>query len=108
MSTFDKLYIDGAFTPSDSTETIDVIDSVTEDVMATIRPSRTVNAITETGRPCGATTTPATPFTRAGRTNGAKCANVSACPARMALVAFKNIANRYAKKNPLVYLNLCL
>jgi acyl-CoA reductase-like NAD-dependent aldehyde dehydrogenase len=36
MTTFDKLYIDGAFTPSDSTETIDVIDSVTEDVMATI------------------------------------------------------------------------
>src|SRR5215217_2882412 len=36
MTTFDKLYIDGAFTPSDSAETIDVIDSVTEDVMATI------------------------------------------------------------------------
>ena len=36
MTTFDKLYIDGAFTPSDSSETIDVIDSVTEDVMATI------------------------------------------------------------------------
>jgi acyl-CoA reductase-like NAD-dependent aldehyde dehydrogenase len=39
-TTFDKLYIDGAFTPSDSSETIDVIDSVTEDVMATI-PSGT-------------------------------------------------------------------
>src|SRR6476619_173890 len=36
MTTFDKLYIDGAFTPSDSSETIDVIDSVTEDVMATV------------------------------------------------------------------------
>jgi acyl-CoA reductase-like NAD-dependent aldehyde dehydrogenase len=39
-TTFDKLYIDGAWGPSDSTETIDVIDSVTEDVMATI-PSGT-------------------------------------------------------------------
>jgi aldehyde dehydrogenase (NAD+) len=36
MTTFDKLYIDGAFSPSESSETIDVIDSVTEDVMATI------------------------------------------------------------------------
>jgi aldehyde dehydrogenase (NAD+) len=33
---FDKLYIDGVFSPSDSSETIDVIDSATEDVMATI------------------------------------------------------------------------
>jgi aldehyde dehydrogenase (NAD+) len=33
---FDKLYIGGAFTPSDSSETIDVIDSVSEDVMATV------------------------------------------------------------------------
>jgi acyl-CoA reductase-like NAD-dependent aldehyde dehydrogenase len=40
MTTFEKLYIDGAWTPSDSTETIDVIDSATEDVMATI-PSGT-------------------------------------------------------------------
>ena len=40
MTAFEKLYIDGAWTPSDSTETIDVIDSVTEDVMATI-PSGT-------------------------------------------------------------------
>ena len=36
MTTFDKLYIDGAWTPSDSTETIDVVDSVSEDVMATV------------------------------------------------------------------------
>jgi aldehyde dehydrogenase (NAD+) len=36
MTAFEKLYIDGAWTPSDSTETIEVIDSVTEDVMATI------------------------------------------------------------------------
>src|SRR3954454_3412423 len=36
MTTFDKLYIGGAFSASDSSETIDVIDSVTEDVMATI------------------------------------------------------------------------
>lgn len=36
MSTYDQLYIDGAWVPSDSTETIEVIDSVTEDVMATI------------------------------------------------------------------------
>ncbi len=36
MTTFEQLYIDGAWTPSDSTETIEVIDSVTEDVMATI------------------------------------------------------------------------
>ena len=35
-TTFDKLYIDGAWTSPDSTETIDVIDSVTEDVMATV------------------------------------------------------------------------
>ncbi|MGI9031118.1 MAG: aldehyde dehydrogenase family protein [Ilumatobacteraceae bacterium] len=35
-TTFDKLYIDGAWTSSDSTETIDVIDSVNEEVMATI------------------------------------------------------------------------
>jgi aldehyde dehydrogenase (NAD+) len=36
MRTFDKLYIDGAWVPSESTETIDVIDSVTEEVMATV------------------------------------------------------------------------
>jgi aldehyde dehydrogenase (NAD+) len=36
MTAFEKLYIDGAWTASDSTETIEVIDSVTEDVMATI------------------------------------------------------------------------
>ena len=36
MTAFEKLYIDGAWTPSDSTETIDVIDSATEEVMATI------------------------------------------------------------------------
>ncbi len=36
MTTFDKLYIDGAWVAPGSTETIDVIDSVTEDVMATI------------------------------------------------------------------------
>ncbi|MGI9053254.1 MAG: aldehyde dehydrogenase family protein [Ilumatobacteraceae bacterium] len=35
-TSFDKLYIDGAWTASDSTETIDVIDSISEDVMATI------------------------------------------------------------------------
>jgi len=33
---FDQLYVDGAWAPSDSSETIDVIDSVTEDVMATV------------------------------------------------------------------------
>ena len=31
----------------------------------------------------------------------------SGCLTWMALVAFKNIANRYAKKNPLVYPYLC-
>ena len=36
MTTFDKLYIDGAWVAPGSTETIDVIDSVTEEVMATI------------------------------------------------------------------------
>jgi aldehyde dehydrogenase (NAD+) len=36
MTTFDKLYIDGAWVAPGSSETIDVIDSVTEDVMATI------------------------------------------------------------------------
>ena len=36
MTTYDKLYINGSWTPSTSTETIDVIDSITEGVMATI------------------------------------------------------------------------
>ena len=36
MTTFDKLYINGSWVAPDSTETIDVIDSVTEEVMATI------------------------------------------------------------------------
>ena len=36
MTTFDKLYINGSWVASDSTETIDVIDSVTEEVMATV------------------------------------------------------------------------
>ncbi len=40
MTTYDKLYINGAWTASTSTETIDVIDSVSEGVMATI-PSGT-------------------------------------------------------------------
>src|SRR3954447_1701431 len=34
--TYDKIYINGAWVASDSSETIDVIDSVTEDVMARI------------------------------------------------------------------------
>ena len=36
MTTYDKLYINGSWTPSNSTDSIDVIDSVTEGVMATI------------------------------------------------------------------------
>ena len=36
MTAFDKLYINGAWAAPGSTETIDVIDSVTEEVMATI------------------------------------------------------------------------
>ncbi len=40
ITTYDKLYINGAWTPSASTDTIDVIDSITEGVMATI-PSGT-------------------------------------------------------------------
>ncbi|MBA3288731.1 MAG: aldehyde dehydrogenase family protein [Acidimicrobiia bacterium] len=36
MRIFDRLYIDGAWTPSDSTATIDVVDSVTEEVMASV------------------------------------------------------------------------
>jgi acyl-CoA reductase-like NAD-dependent aldehyde dehydrogenase len=36
MTAFDKLYIDGRWIASTSTETIDVFDSVTEEVMATI------------------------------------------------------------------------
>src|SRR6476619_1421026 len=36
MTAFEKLYINGAWVASGSTETIDVIDSVTEEVMATI------------------------------------------------------------------------
>jgi len=35
-TTFDQLYINGAWTSPESTETIDVIDSVTEEVMATV------------------------------------------------------------------------
>ena len=40
MTTFDKLYINGTWVAAGSADTIDVIDSVTEDVMATI-PSGT-------------------------------------------------------------------
>ncbi len=36
MTQFDKLYIGGSWTASDGTDAIDVVDSVTEDVMATI------------------------------------------------------------------------
>jgi acyl-CoA reductase-like NAD-dependent aldehyde dehydrogenase len=36
MANYDKLYINGAWVPSTSNDTIDVIDSVTEDVMATV------------------------------------------------------------------------
>ncbi|MCU1360240.1 MAG: NAD-dependent aldehyde dehydrogenase, partial [Ilumatobacteraceae bacterium] len=36
MTTFDKLYINGSWVSPGSTETIDVIDSVDESVMATI------------------------------------------------------------------------
>ena len=46
--------------------------------ISTILPPRTVNPMTETGRPPGATTTPAAPFTSAGRTNGESRANIRA------------------------------
>jgi aldehyde dehydrogenase (NAD+)/betaine-aldehyde dehydrogenase len=36
MAAYDKLYINGAWVPSNSSETLDVVDSVTEEVMATI------------------------------------------------------------------------
>ncbi len=36
MTIYDKLYINGAWTPSASADTIDVIDSVNEEVMATV------------------------------------------------------------------------
>jgi len=36
MTTFDKLYIGGAWVASDSSKTIEVIDSITEEVMATV------------------------------------------------------------------------
>ena len=36
MTNYDKLYINGSWVASNSTDTIDVIDSITEDVMATI------------------------------------------------------------------------
>ena len=36
MTTFDKLYINGAWVSPSTTETIDVFDSVTEEVMASI------------------------------------------------------------------------
>ena len=44
MTTFDKLYIDGAWTPSDASGTLDVIDSVSEEVMATI-PAGSANDV---------------------------------------------------------------
>ena len=51
MTTFDKLYIDGAWIPSDSTETIEVIDSVTEDTMATIPAGSAADVDRAVGRP---------------------------------------------------------
>jgi aldehyde dehydrogenase (NAD+) len=36
MANYDKLYINGAWVPSTSSDSIEVIDSVTEDVMATV------------------------------------------------------------------------
>ena len=36
MTNYDKLYIDGAWVPSTGTDTLEVFDSVTEEVMATI------------------------------------------------------------------------
>jgi aldehyde dehydrogenase (NAD+) len=44
MANYDKLYIGGAWAASTSSETIDVIDSVTEEVMATI-PSGTADDV---------------------------------------------------------------
>ncbi|MCU1397478.1 MAG: aldehyde dehydrogenase [Acidimicrobiales bacterium] len=44
MTTYDQIYVNGAWTASTSTETIDVIDSVTEGVMATI-PSGTAEDV---------------------------------------------------------------
>src|SRR5262249_18872792 len=49
--------------------------------ISTIFPCLTVKPMTETGRPPGATTTPAAPFTSAGCTNGESRAKVSACSA---------------------------
>ena len=46
--------------------------------IARMRPPATVKPSADTGRPSGATTTPATPLTRAGRTYGASRANMSA------------------------------
>ncbi len=43
MTTFDKLYINGAWVPSTSADTIDVIDSVTEEVMATVPSADTAD-----------------------------------------------------------------
>ena len=51
---------------------------VAERVDLDIFPPRTVKAITDSGRPFGATTTPAAPLTRAGRTHGASDAKVIA------------------------------
>ena len=36
MTKFDQLYINGAWAPSESSDSIDVIDSVTEEVMASV------------------------------------------------------------------------
>ena len=48
---------------------------------STIFPPLIVKPMTENGRPRGATTTPAAPFTSAGRTNGESREKVSVCSA---------------------------
>ena len=48
ITAYDKLYINGAWASSTSTDTLEVVDSVTEEVMATI-PSGTA-AGKESGR----------------------------------------------------------
>src|ERR671913_213200 len=49
--------------------------------ISTIFPPPTVKPITENGRPRSNTTTPAVPFTSAGRAKGANCEKVRACSA---------------------------
>jgi aldehyde dehydrogenase (NAD+) len=96
-TTFDQLYIDGAWTPSESTETIDVFDSVTEEVMGTI-PSGTASDVDRAVRAARAafatwSTTPAEErakyLTRIAEALGARADELAAVISRETGMAMK-------------------